>query len=231
MRTLTTLMAVAALSLVVGCGDDDDVNQNQNNNNQVQDDATVQADAGDEVDAASDDGGTTGDQGIGSACACTDTSTCEQMGVPIPNGTPITGCDDVPTQTGAELVCLRSYSGSLATDTFFANGYCGLMATTCTGADLICNSAVFGDYDTMTACPAGMVLVEDSQDVEVFGNQATIQNKVCAKPCTGAGECREDETDPALQDEATQYACQNYAGVRFCYDPRNLSANYTATQF
>jgi hypothetical protein len=105
------------------------------------------------------------------------------------------------------------------------------MATTCTGAALICDSAVFGDYATMTSCPAGSVMISDSQAVDVLGQQATIQNKLCVRACAGNGDCRTSETDPALNDEATQYQCIDKGGVKFCYDPRNLSASYTATAF
>jgi len=38
------------------------------------------------------------------------------------------------------------------------------------------------------------------------------------------------EPDPVV-DEVTQYACIDKDGVKFCYDPRNLPADYTATAF
>lgn len=225
---IAALVAVAAMTIAQGaaCGDDDG---SSNQNNQSTDDSGVQPDG-----AAQPDGGQAGDQGIGSACECTDTE-CDQLGVPLPNGGTgtITGCDDVPTDwTGADRVCLRSYAGSLATKTYFANGYCGLMATTCTGAEMICNSAVFGDYAAMVACPAGTVMIQDTQEVSYSSTlTATIQTKLCAKPCVGAADCRTTETDPVWTDEATQYQCIDKAGVKFCYDPRNLGASYTATQY
>ncbi|MBI5477495.1 MAG: hypothetical protein HY906_01495 [Deltaproteobacteria bacterium] len=172
-----------------------------------------------------------GAPGLGEDCTCTG-SGCQQMGVPKPAGGTIVGCEEVPTGvTGGALVCLRSYGGDLATKTYFANGYCALMATTCTGASLICDSAVFGDYATMTACPVGSVMISDSQAVDVLGQQATVQNKVCVRLCAGNADCRTTETDPALGDAATQYQCIDKGGVKFCYDPRNLSASYTATAF
>lgn len=226
MRTLMTIFMAGALALGA-CGDDDDMN----NNNQTQPDAATQDDAAVQDDAAQqDDAATTSELGVGSACECTGQG-CDNMSVPVPNGGTIVGCDDVPTQTGAELVCMQTYSGGLATDTWFANGFCSLMATTCTGAALICDSAVFGDYDTMVACPAGMVMIEDTQEVDVFNNQATIQNKLCAPSCTTSADCREGEEDPKLYDEVTQYQCVDKGGVKFCYDPRNLGTTYTVTQF
>jgi hypothetical protein len=141
----------------------------------------------------------------------------------------------VPTFVGADLVCLRSYAGALATHTYFANGYCGLMSTFCDGDDMICDSAEFGDYDTMDGCPAGYVLIEFSQDVTVFSiYNATISNKICAKTCTEDDQCRTDETDPIWDGAATQYTCvDDKDPVKFCYDPRNLPdvAEYTVTQY
>ena len=208
-----------------------------------QDDSGINNDADGGMDAGSDpgadqngDNGQTGDYGgpgeqvIGSACTCTG-SDCDQMGVPKPASGTIVGCDDVPTDwTGAAQVCLRTYEGTLATNTYFANGYCSLMATQCTGADLICNSAVFGEYDNMTTCPQGTVMVEASQDVDVFGNTATIDNKNCVATCESDADCRTGEHDPVV-DEDTQYQCIDKDGVKFCYDPRNLPDVYTATAF
>jgi len=198
-------------------------------------DTATPADAGPAPDGQSDaasppaDGGA--GHGLGAACSCTGTG-CSQMGVPKPTGGTIVGCEDVPTGVaGTALACLRSYGGSLATDTYFANGYCALMATQCSGASLICDAAVFGNYAAMTACPAGSVMISDSQAVNVLGQQATISNKVCVKKCTGDGDCRTGETDPVLGNTATQYQCIDKGGVKFCYDPRNLSNSYTATAF
>ena len=168
---------------------------------------------------------------IGGDCTCTGAD-CDQLGVPKPAAGTISGCSEVPASwPGAALVCLRSYDGGLATSTYFANGFCSLMATACTGAALVCDSAVYGDHAAMTSCPAGSVLISDSVDVDVFGNLATIDSKKCAPACTGAGECREDETDPALAGAATEYQCNDKGGVKFCYDPRNLGPNYTAEAF
>jgi hypothetical protein len=83
----------------------------------------------------------------------------------------------------------------------------------------------------MTSCPAGSVMISDTQNVDVFGQQATIQNKTCVRTCAGNADCRTGETDPVLANEAAQYQCVDKGGVKFCYDPRNLSSSYTATSF
>jgi hypothetical protein len=184
-------------------------------------------------DAGSDSGGDDGTQAnqtLGSSCRC-DGEECEQMTVPKPAGGTIIGCDEVPSNiAGAALVCMRTYEGALATNTYFANGFCSLMATQCTGADLICSSAVFGDYDNMTTCPAGTVMLMASQDVDVMGQTATIDNKNCVPSCSTNADCRADEHDPVV-DDATQYQCIDKDGIKFCYDPRNLDPDYTATAF
>ena len=209
---------------LTACGDDDG---NGQDDAATQNDADTQDDAATEADAATHD-----DTWLGTACSCTPDSECIQMGVPKPNAGTIAGCEGVPLPwTGADLVCLRTYSGMLATDTFFANGYCGLMATTCTGDTTICDSAVFGDYAAMTACPADSVMITDAQDVDVLGMTAHIENKLCAASCDTSADCRTTEEDPVLNNDPTQYDCIDKDGVKFCYDPRNLSATYTATQF
>ena len=118
---------------------------------------------------------------LGSACSCEGDGCFDPTTgtIPVPNGGTIIGCDAMGDLAGAEEVCLRSYEGMLATNTYFANGFCSLMATQCTGAALICDSAVFGVYADMTACPAGKVMISFSQDVSAMGQDATIDNKIC----------------------------------------------------
>jgi hypothetical protein len=233
--SLARILASLALVALLGCGGGGGSSQDGGGQADAAGDGTTQTDSGGQADAQKDSGplpdGQAGAPGLGEDCTCTGAD-CSQMSVPKPASGTITGCEQVATGvTGAALACLRSYGGDLATKTYFANGYCALMSTTCTGAALICNSAVFGDYATMTACPAGSVMISDSQAVDVLGQQATIQNKVCVRICAGNGDCRTGETDPALNNEASQYQCLDKGGVKFCYDPRNLSASYTATAF
>jgi len=229
-RILFALCLTAGLAMALpACGDDDSSSSQDGSTGQ---DGSTQSDGAAQQDAdTSQDAAVAQEEWIGADCICTGDG-CEQMTVPKPNGGTIEGCENVNQPwTGADLVCLRSYSGTLATDTFFANGYCSLMATTCTGDGLICDSAVMGDYANMVACPAGSVLIEDTQDVVVATWSATIESKTCAPVCTDNADCREGEIDPILGDEVSQYQCIDKGGVKFCYDPRNLGASYTATAF
>jgi hypothetical protein len=170
-------------------------------------------------------------QTIGSACTCQGPD-CAQMDVPVPAAETIIGCDDTPDDwTGGVRVCLRTYTGDMAPSTYFANGYCSVMAVRCTGDDLICGSAEVGQFTSMTACPAGTVLLESTVEVSVQSMSATIENKICAAGCATDEDCRTTETDPVLDDEPTQYQCVDRSGVTFCYDPRNLSPGDAATSF
>ena len=193
---------------------------------------------GTEVDTGTDTGEAIwvdGGQGLGSACGCVGND-CSQVDVPIPNGETMVGCDDVPADIpGAERVCFRTYEGEIATNTYFANGYCALTAAKCDGKEMLCSYAEFGSFDEMTSCPAGAVMFSGKMDivVELSGNElsAVSENKTCAKSCTNDTDCRNGETDPKLSGAATQYACIDKDGVKFCYDPRNLPKEYTAQQF
>ncbi len=216
------MAVVLGLSGACGGGDEDDVPDGGSDARGTVDaatpDATVVPDAMPE------------DQRLGSACTC-DGTACASFGVPRPAGGTIHGCDEVPDDfPGGALACLRSYGGTLSTKTYFANGYCSVMATSCEGASLICDSAVFGSYATMVACPEGTVMIQDTQLVSALGQSATVRNKVCAAPCDTSADCREGEQDPEHQGPA-QYQCVDRAGVKFCYDPRNLGPDYTATSF
>lgn len=215
----------------VACGGDDDKN-GEELDGAVDVDGDVVVDAGEEHDAGEDpDGGEPDDQWIGSSCSCSGEE-CEQMGVPVPNSGEIHGCDEVPADwTGGDRACLRTYEGAVANNTYFANGYCSLMAVACEGHEFICENAVMGDYDAMTECPPGTVMLMDALLVEVMSQTATINNKNCVAACESNDDCRVGETDPVLDNQPTQYECIDKDGVKFCFDPRNLSEEYSVTAF
>lgn len=197
----------------------------------------LDTDTGTGTDTAPGDGGMDGgaDGGptewFGSPCTCSGAA-CESSGVPLPAGGAIVGCAGVPKSwPGAELVCLRSYKGPLAPDYYFANGFCSLMASRCTGSQVICDMATFGDFEAMHSCPAGSVMLEFSAKMNIMGMLATVESKNCTPPCSGDKDCRTGETDPARGNEKAEYECTEASGVSFCYDPRNLEGDISATQF
>ncbi len=183
-----------------------------------------QRDAGGEFDP---------EQWIGTACSCspTDNSPCDLAGVPLTNGGEIAGCDSVPaTWTGTEVACQRSYTGELNSPTYYANGFCTLMAVDCTGNSIVCNPALVGDHATMDSCPENTVLLEYSLEVNTAGLRATLFMKNCAPTCESDEECRNTEDDPVFGDK-TGYRCLDSDGIRFCQDPRNLVGDYTVEAF
>jgi len=197
-------------------------------NNCYEENDTETGTGGPGMDGGADGG--TGEWGLGKPCTCQGKS-CEIMGVPLPAGGTIIGCENVPVWPGAELVCLRSYTGSMSEDNFFANGYCSLMASSCTGDDMICNSGTIGEYAKMVSCPPGSVMLSAIAEMEMSSLKATLSTKYCAPACTRDDECRNDEFDPVFDGAPTQYQCVELDGINFCCDPRNLKEGTTAEAF
>lgn len=112
---------------------------------------------------------------------------------------------------------------------YFANGDCTLMALRCIGDALICSSAALGDCDAMPRCPVGSALVRTSGVVDVMGLHAELDSPLCAPLCNSEGDCRGNETDPVMGEAPAGYTCHTQDGARFCYAPRNLAADTTAT--
>ena len=232
MKHYAIMILVAGLAVgATACGDDDDSDAGTDADTDTDTDGDTDTDT--DTDADTDtDSDTDADDGIGSACECVDPG-CAQGGVPKPAGGTITGCEGVPSETGASLVCLRSYAGSLANHMWFANGYCSLMSTSCTGASAVCSSAEWGDYTANTSCPSGHVQIRGEEEVSTFLGDAVILSKVCAPVCDDDSDCRVGEDDP-VWSETTQYKCiLDKDPIKFCYDPRNLGApaDYEVEEF
>ncbi len=171
------------------------------------------------------------EQWIGSSCSCQGEE-CLTMGAPVPGAGEIVDCDDVPSNwPGATKVCFRSYAGGLAPERHYANGYCSLMAAACEGSSLICSMIALGDYNAMTTCPPDAVLVTFQEPLDLSGQSAVIDTKLCVAPCDDNDECRPDETDPLFNNAPSGYQCLEADGQQFCYDPRNLAEGYQAELF
>jgi len=172
-----------------------------------------------------------GDSGLGAPCSCTGTE-CELMGMPVPTGGTITGCENVPTPwTGAELGCMQTNASGVGPESWFANGFCTLMAVDCEGDATLCDEGNVGDLSAMTACPAGSARLSGSGELDVMGFSATLTTALCAPLCETNDDCRAGETDPVLGGDPSQYECHELDGVKFCYDPRNLSDDASAEAF
>jgi len=167
---------------------------------------------------------------IGSTCRC-EGDQCRLLGIPsLVYGT-VVGCEDIPKDwPGAEVACRESYEGDYNRNTYFAQGFCTLLAVACDGDDLICSASDIGNFQAMTACPenSAMITVEYTETVE--GLNAKLTFRSCAPTCDKDSDCRVDAFDEIL-DEPGQYQCIDKDGVKFCLDPRNLTDDYSAEAF
>jgi len=189
--------------------------------------------------SGSDDAGTgiatkENDQGIGSACAC-EGDLCTIAGMPTFSRGTITGCDDVPKNwPGAVLGCMQTSVDelNLGQEEFrFPQGFCTLMSVGCEGDDIVCNPSAVGDFEAMTSCPEGTVMITMGRDYSMAGTQSTVTYKLCSPSCKDDADCRVDDYDD-VADEPGQYHCMDTHDVKFCYDARHtLLEGYTAEAF
>jgi Cadherin-like beta sandwich domain len=182
--------------------------------------------------------------GIGDPCTCSGSGCTNALtGVTLPAGGTITGCSNIPQaniSAGRALMCLRSFESTGTAQSlgvpslYFANGYCALGAAKCTntGALDLCSAdpgSTFGNYDTMTTCPSGSVMI--SYSLSLPSLSIAIYTKACTKSCTVNTDCRNNETDPVFANATTGYECIDKNGVEFCFDPRDFTGAYTAQAF
>lgn len=171
------------------------------------------------------------DQWTGSPCHCDATANgakCDQMGVPIPTGNPIIGCDALSNQDypGTEISCLTNIDkkfAATAPSTYFPKGYCALTAVHCEG-DGLCSMVNYGDVEKMTVCPEGNTLLTGQFDYKILGQDVVITNKTCVKNCNTNADC----------NEAGEMSCINRKGANFCYHVNNfelLGDNYSVEVF
>lgn len=157
------------------------------------------------------------EQWIGAACTCVGTqeTPCEVMKVPMPSGSPISGCDNMPEVAGGQRVCLRTIPENykaFAPPTYFPKGYCTISALGCTNSNL-CEMAAYGDADNFTSCPPGSALLTSEFDYTLAASdEAHIVSKTCAKLCETDADCNTDG----------EMSCIEREGVKFCYNEQNF---------
>ncbi len=111
------------------------------------------------------------------------------------------------------------HEATSGTDTYYAEGYCTIMAVRCSGGFLCGFVPQPGNYATM-ACPAGFYMYEDSRVVMGM----TISSRSCLKTCTSDLQCRWNGYD-AFWTACGRYDCQNPPGVPgtlVCFDARQF---------
>jgi hypothetical protein len=167
---------------------------------------------------------------VGGACYCEGKGCLfNQLGTKaeIPFKGTIVGCGDMPEWPGAVKACLRSDAYVPEDLSYYANGYCALMAVKCDGAPIICNAATSPamDYDSFTTCPAGMVMLTDTSvkvASEILDIRAKLYHRSCFQACDCDKDCRGPEIDSVFKDTESEYKCMKQDGVGYCADPRNL---------
>jgi cysteine-rich repeat protein len=162
---------------------------------------------------------TANNHNIGAPCTCTG-SGCSDTDFTA--GT-INGCSGVtiPPGSGGELACLRSiHESTSGYDTYYAEGYCTIMAVTCSGGGLCIFVPQPGDFDTF-ACPAGTYEYLDERIVMGM----TITSKTCLEICDSDADCRWNAYD-TFRSACGQYAClpaPDDPTISVCDDARMLA--------
>lgn len=173
----------------------------------------------------------TKDKWIGSPCYCdaaAQGAKCTEMGVPLPTGKPIVGCEALSNEAypGTEVTCLTTIDKSFkatAPTTYFPKGYCALTAVDCEG-DGVCAMVNYGDVKKMTQCPEGSTLLTGKFDYKIILSNVKITNKTCVKNCNTDADC----------NVAGEMSCISRKGAKFCYHVDNLALlgdNYTVEVF
>jgi cysteine-rich repeat protein len=133
----------------------------------------------------------------------------------------IMNCENVFPVPGAAVGCNRSWTYIGNNEVYAAGGDCQMIALKCDGG-AACPPGPIGDYDMVSECPDGHVLVDKT--IEGDGVIVpTIKSKVCLKACEFDRDCRWNEADAYWMGPG-EYRCQVTplsGGNRVCNDARN----------
>jgi cysteine-rich repeat protein len=165
---------------------------------------------------------TVNDHHIGAPCRCTG-SGCSALDFTA--GT-ITGCS---AMSGLEdstrtLGCVRSsYDSTYSVSVYGAEGYCTLMAISCTGSWMCVFAPTTGDVSRF-ACPSGYVVATETR-VELG---MTITTKSCMVACTSDRDCRwnaEELSGSPWYPGCGEWRCipRGDGGAYICGDDRNYT--------
>ena len=180
--------------------------------------------------AGADGGAIEMEEWFGSPCTC-EGDLCTIAGVPTFFLGTVVGCDNIPKEwPGAVLGCMETYTGEIGNHSYYAQGFCTLIASACEGDEIICNVGIVGDFQKMTTCPENTVMVTTDYSLSVSGLNAILYQKLCAPVCERDQDCRVDDFDETT-DSPGQYECIHQGAFSFCYDARNLADGYTAEVF
>ncbi len=156
------------------------------------------------------------EQWLGAACECVGDN-CEMFGIPLPQGTPLSGCNNVPVGLpGTQAVCLRTIPEEAkitAPPVWFPQGYCTLSAVACEPAsEFTCQMASYGNVDEFKSCPHGSAMLASDFDYEIMGIASELRTRTCAKLCETDADC----------NDAGEVSCVERSGIKFCYNEKNF---------
>jgi cysteine-rich repeat protein len=132
----------------------------------------------------------------------------------------IQNCDGVTPVSGTEVGCNRSWSYIGNNLVYAAGGDCQMISLKCEGG-VLCPAGPIGDYDAVTECPAGHVLIDKT--IEGDAVVPTIKSRVCLRACESDRDCRWNEED-VYWGGPGEYRCQVTplsGGNKVCNDGRN----------
>ena len=132
----------------------------------------------------------------------------------------IQNCDNVQPIAGTEVGCNRSWEYIGNNLVYAGGGDCQMISLKCEGG-AVCPAGPIGDYDAVTECPAGHVLIDKT--IDGGGVIPTIKSRVCLKACERDRDCRWNETDTYWQGPG-EYRCSTTPlsnGATVCQDRRN----------
>jgi hypothetical protein len=132
----------------------------------------------------------------------------------------IQNCDNVEPVAGTEVGCNRSWEYIGNNLVYAPGGDCQMISLKCEGG-AICPAGPIGDYDAVTECPAGHVLIDKT--IEGDAIVPTIKSRVCLKACESDRDCRWNEADAYWMGPG-EFRCQVTPlsnGNLVCNDARN----------
>ena len=132
----------------------------------------------------------------------------------------IQNCDAVEPVAGTEVGCNRSWEYIGNNKVYAPAGDCQMISLKCMGG-AICPAGPIGDYDAVSECPAGHVLIDKT--IEGDAVIPTLLSRVCLRACVSDRDCRWNEADTYWMGPG-EYRCQTTplsGGQTVCNDARN----------
>jgi cysteine-rich repeat protein len=132
----------------------------------------------------------------------------------------IQNCGSMQPIAGTEIGCNRSWEYIGGNLVYAPGGDCQMISLKCEGG-AVCPAGPIGDYDAVTECPDGHVLIDKT--IDGAGAIPTIKSRVCLLACESDRDCRWNEADSFWAGPG-EYRCSTTplsGGATVCNDSRN----------